>query len=228
MFDLYYGTDTHAIRTNALQAISSVSCTRIDSDTYRVGMVSDVLGAVSLFGDTPVCLIDTPSSVPSFKEEVLAALPTLAESSNQFVIIEGALLAVDRKPYITYATKSQEFKISAAERFNTFAMADALAKKDKKQLWLLLQVATQNGLAEEEIIGVLWWQLKALRVAAVTTSAAEAGMKDYPYQKAKRALVTFAPGELERLSHELLTVYHDGHGGRKDIGLALESWTLTL
>jgi len=103
-----------------------------------------------------------------------------------------------------------------------------LANKDKKSLWLLFCEAKRNGLSGEEIIGTLWWQLKSLRLAAMTNSASEAGMKDFTYNKAKRALRNFRDGELETLSHSLLLAYHDGHGGIRDIDYALEEWVLGL
>jgi hypothetical protein len=93
---------------------------------------------------------------------------------------------------------------------------------------VLLQEARQSGLREEEIIGMLWWQLKSLRLALVTNSADEAGMKEFPYTKAKRALSTFAPGEVVLLSQSLLELYHAGHSGQSDMDVALEEWVLTL
>lgn len=112
--------------------------------------------------------------------------------------------------------------------FNTFAMADALARKDKKSLWVLLQNARHHNVSAEEIIGTLFWQLKSLRLAAETSSALEAGMKPFMYTKAKSALGKFAPGELTTLSRTLLSLYHDGHSGKRDIDLALEKFLLTL
>ena len=88
--------------------------------------------------------------------------------------------------------------------------------------------ARQAGVSAEEVIGILWWQLKTLRLAAVTKSAPEAGMKDFPYNKAKRALGNFSDGELETLSHSVLRVYHDGHAGKTDIDFALEQFVLSL
>jgi hypothetical protein len=82
------------------------------------------------------------------------------------------------------------------------------------------------GLSAEEIIGTLWWQLKTLRLAMLTKSAEEAGVKDFPYNKAKRALKNFKDGEIETLSLRLLNLYHDGHAGKCDIDLALEEWVL--
>jgi hypothetical protein len=59
-------------------------------------------------------------------------------------------------------------------------------------------------------------------------TADEAGMKSYPFDKAKKSLRNFKSGELETLSRDLLRVYHDGHGGIKDIEIGLEEWVLGI
>ena len=172
-------------------------------------------------------MVDTPSANADLAEEVSESLAAMAESPNTFIVLEGTLLAAAKKKYAKHAAMMEEFTAEKAERFNTFAMADALAQKDRRQLWMLLHDARQAGLAAEEIIGMLWWQLKALRLAEVTESASEAGMKDFPYNKAKRALQKFSTGEVAQLSHSLLDLYHDGHAGVRDIDLALEEWVLS-
>ena len=233
MLKVFCGNDVVGVRAAALAAAQKLtdaetSVSTIESDAYTTGVIVEAVGATSLFGGTELFVIDTPSENSDFEAEVKNHLKEMSESANTFIVIEGALLAGPKKEYSKYAESLEEFKTAATERFNTFAMADALASKDKRKLWLLFQEAKAGGLAEEEIIGVLWWQLKALRLAAAASSASEAGMKDFPYNKAKRALATFKDGELEELSHSLLTVYHDGHGGIRDIDTALEKWTLTI
>lgn len=233
MLKVFYGTDTIATRQAAFGFLSGreeqgASTEVIDGETFQAGMLQDVAGAAPLFGGETIYLLDTPSSNKDFAAETETMLETLAESPNQFVVIEGPLLAADKKKWQKHTKDIEEFKAAAGERFNTFAMADALARKDKKTLWLLLQEAKAAGQSAEEIIGVLWWQLKSLRLSATTGNAAEVGMKDFPYNKAKRSLKNFPEGDLTRLSHELLTVYHDGHHGKRDIDLALERWCLTL
>ena len=138
------------------------------------------------------------------------------------------MLAPAKKKYDKHAADTTEFTAEKTERFNTFAMAEAVAGKDKRKLWVLLQEARLSGLRDEEIIGMLWWQLKSLRLAAVTSSASEAGMKDFPYNKSKRALTTFHPHEVESLSQSLLELYHAGHAGIQDMDSALERWVLGL
>lgn len=232
MLEVYCGNDVIQVREQAFAAAekhaADATLTVLDTDTYASGALNDAVGATSLFGGGEIYILDTPSSNEDFAAETKELLDAMAPSTNTFVVIEGALLAAAKKPYQKYASVFEEIKGEKAERFNTFAMADALARKDKKSLWLLLQDATRAGIAAEEIIGILWWQLKSLRLAATTKSAAEAGMKDFPYNKAKRSLSKFKDGELVALSHSLLVVYHDGHAGMRDIDLSLERWLLTL
>lgn len=233
MLEVFYGNNTVAVREAAFSRVAKeeeqgVRVELIDSDTYQPGILEDAVGAASLFGEVTLYVLDTPSSSGEFKEAVSEAAPALAESANLFIVIEGALLAADKKVFSKVTNSVTEHKADTKERFNTFAFADALARKDKKTLWLLLQQARAAQIATEEIIGVLWWQLKTLRLAAKTSSASEAGLKDFPYNKAKRSLTKFKDGELEALSLSLLTVYHDGHGGLVNIDEALERWLLTL
>ena len=113
-----------------------------------------------------------------------------------------------------------------ARPLNPFALTDALVARDKKALWLQLRTLLDNGLRGEEIVGTLWWQLKTMRMAGLTKSAEEAGMKDFSYNKAKQALRKYSKEEVERLSQELLVLYHDAHAGKGDMELSLEKWVL--
>jgi hypothetical protein len=173
-----------------------------------------------------VYLLDTPSLAVEFAAELVDQAVALMTSPHHFVVIEGALLAPVKKVFSTADVPLHELKRVAETTFNPFTMAEAIASKDKRTLWLLLQEAKANNLPAEEIIGIFWWQLKTLRLAQLTKSAAEAGVKDYPYNKAKRALAQFKSGEVERLLLSLSTLYHDGHSGLRDIDLALEEWVL--
>ncbi|MEX0918272.1 MAG: hypothetical protein WDZ93_03915 [Candidatus Paceibacterota bacterium] len=230
MLALFYGTDTGSVRNAAHAHLpKEVSQpTTIDAEVYQRGMLADAVEAVSLFGGVNAYVLDTPSDDEDFQEEVMGLLSALAASAHLFVVIEGKLLAAERKKYEKYAEVVSEFTAPAVERFNTFALSDALADRNKKKLWLLCSDATRAGVSSEELIGMMWWQLKTLRLATVTSSAAEAGMKDFPYNKAKRALGNFKEGELISLSHSLLALHHDARRGKHDLDLALERWVLSL
>lgn len=233
MYVVFYGSDRGKVRDGATEYIDAKlppdgTLTTIDAVDFESGQLADALGASSLFGGSEWFVLDTPSDNAVFIEAVNSTLVEMSESGNTFVILEGSLLMPAKKKYEKYAAEITEFTAEKTDRFNSFALAEALASKDKRKLWVLLQEARLEGLREEEIVGMLWWQLKSLRLAALTKSAAEAGMKDFPYNKAKRALAKFSEGEVERLSQSLLGLYHAGHAGMREMDVALEEWVLAL
>lgn len=233
MYRVFFGTDRNGVRDTATRYIeeempANASLTSIVAADFESGQLTDALGANSLFGGEEWFLLDTPSANSEFHEAVESSLKEMADSPNTFLILEDSLLAAAKKKYEKHAGEMKEFTAQKGDRFNTFSLAEALAGKDKRRLWVLLHEAKVSGLREEEIIGMLWWQLKALRLAALTSSAAEAGMKDFPYNKAKRALTKFSTGEVEKLSRTLLQLYHDGHAGVRDMDVALEEWVLGM
>lgn len=237
MLRTFYGNDMVAVRGAAHQYVltgipwyvaGETSVTAVDADSYQPGIITEAVGGISLFGGTSVYILDTPSGDSAYLTEVTGQLEALAASAHEFIVIEGPLLAALKKPYVKYAQTIEEFSRTSDRSFNVFGMADALARKDRKSLWILLHDAFKAGLTSEEIIGTIWWQLKTLRLAAHTRTAAEAGMKDFSYNKAKRALGTFKEGEVAALSESLLRAYHDARLGKLELDLALERWVLTV
>ena len=232
MLELYFGNDTIAVRQKAIARFDVLveqgfRPERVEALDLTSDKIAEIAGSVSLFGEKTVFLLESPSEAADLIDGFYKALPELAATENAVIVIEGPLLAPAKKKWQAAAVVEECTKPAAA-RFDSFKMAEALSLKDKKSLWVLLQEARREGLSSEEIIGTLWWQLKTLRLVLVTSSAEEAGMKSYPYDKAKRAVRNFKLGELEAISRRLLKVYHDGHGGVKDIEVGLEEWVLTI
>ena len=85
-----------------------------------------------------------------------------------------------------------------------------------------------SNIFTEEIIGLVWWQLKTMRLAAMTQNATEAGMKDYPYRKAKSALQNFPLALVEARARALTKLYHDSRWGKGDLNQLFEMWVLSL
>ena len=127
-----------AARRAALVATSNITTDpdvrlhKVESENYTRGMLTAMLGATSLFGGTEIYLIDTPSEGTDFYDEVVSVLPQMSTSSNSFIVIEGPLVAAERKQFEKSASVLEEFKKAAAAPFNAFAMADALSARDKK------------------------------------------------------------------------------------------------
>ena len=232
MLTIFFGTDVVGVRTKAhayIDARTADGCTveTITREGFAPGLFASLGGGTSLFGGNSVYAIDTPSEDEAMLTEFLGTAGLLAASPHIFVVIENAL-TTEAVEELKRTAELVEVKAGKKESFNPFALADALLRKDKKTLWILLTSAWRNGFSSEEIIGTLFWQLKVLRLVARTKSPEEAGLKPFVYQKAKRALTTFKAGETDTLSEKLLTLYHDGHAGKRDINLALERWVLSL
>ncbi len=232
MLFVYLGDDVTKVRVSAQKKASELivmggDVSVITSEGASPDLLQNALGATSLFRTHEVFILDTLSEEKELFTSVLELTEALAESHNHFVMIEGSLLAGPKKILEKHAKSMMEFK-KVKKEFSPFALGDAFCARDKKTLWILLQDAWREGKSNEEIIGTLFWQLKMLRVAEVTKSASEAGQKPFVYDKAKRALSKFKEGEIKKISHNLVTLYHDGHTGKRTLPNALEAWVLTL
>ncbi len=233
MLYVYFGNDTPRVRQKAFDfsrtlVDGEVQITALTAQHYEEGMITDVAEGVSLFGGRQVIIVDTISEDQSAFSSLLNLLPVMETSPHHFVMIEGALNAAEKKKITKHAVSAEEITAEKKERFNAFLLTEALLRKDKKSLWLLLTEAWREGLSNEEIIGILFWQIKILRLVARTKNADEAGQKPFVYSKAKQALSVFKNGEVDQISRELLSIYHEGHAGKVDTNVALEQWVLKL
>ncbi len=229
MIHLFAGTDQVRNRTEAYALLhaAGVPVEVVDAEVYQPGQMIDVVRSRSLFSDQAGYLIDRPSLEEAFFAETRDLLAEMADSPDMFVIVEGKLTAALKKTYTPFAASVTEHDEKAEAGFPMFAAADALLNRDKRTLWKLVTEGLLSGASAEEIIGILWWQLKTLRVVAKSASPEAAGVKPFVYDKSKRALSRFPGDDLERLSLSLLTAYHDGRNDRP-IELALEAWVLSV
>jgi len=229
----YFGTDVVGARSKAHEFLDRHSAQgavieRITPEGYAEESLRDALGSASLFGGEQIFVIDTPSAEKEMFDFVFDNLDIFAESPNTFVLIEEKLLAPQKKKLEKYAEECVEVTATAKQAFNPFALSDAFLRRDKKSLWLLLQDAKENGMPSEQTAGLLFAQIRSLRLAERASSAEEAGLKPFVWSKAKSGLSKFKVGELDSLSSGLVTIYHDGHSGKQDFELALERWVLEL
>ncbi|NBD74023.1 hypothetical protein GVX82_03195 [Patescibacteria group bacterium] len=238
MLYAFYGSDTEAARARGSELTEKLaakqpdaSLIRLDDETFEVARLPELAGGQGLFVEKFLVVLDRVGGQSAeTKAAVLEYLPHLAESQNIIVLIEGALDAASKKKVEQHAARASEFSANAGKReeFNVFALGDALVARDKKKVWALYREALMRGKPVEEIHGILFWQMKGALIAAHTTSAEEAGMKPYPYQKAKAALKKFSPEELESLTWSLLQVTHEARRGTWDAEVALERWVLRV
>lgn len=115
-----------------------------------------------------------------------------------------------------------------SKEFNIFSLTEVFSQRKKKEAWVLYQKALHAGLSPEEVFYKLFWQVKTLLLADKTKSAVEAGLKPFPYNKAKSALRNFKPGELENISRNLVSGYHRVRRGEGEMETLVERVILSI
>lgn len=238
MLYIYYGTDTKTARSavNALletwkQKNEHISVTRITDETFEESEIDALLGSQGLFASRTVAVLDHVLAVAGAVDILTERFEKIAADDNVFILLEGKIDARTLKKFEKHAHKVQRFDAqeqASGTAFNTFALSDALGARNKKDLWVMVQRAHQHSVADEEMHGILFWQAKSMLLAASTQSAEEAGMKAFPYKKAKQYAQNYSTEELQRLLTRLVKIYHEARRGRRELGVALEQFALTL
>ncbi len=201
----------------------------LDSDSEDlVATLRECLVSRDLFGGEVIC----------FGRRVLGKLEDLTiedldKSATSYVFLEPELTAAEQKKHKDYleivvSNKPDDVSPSKKSKISPFAITEKFAMRDKRGTWVEYQRSLMAGVDPEDIYFKLQWQTRSLLAAKLSGTASEAGMKDYPYNKAKAALPKFKSGEVEKMSNQLLQVWHAGHGGGQEFPLALEQFILSV
>lgn len=242
MIYLIHGSDTFLARAKARQLVESLTTKKPDAlfrrytvENFEQGMLDELIGSQGLFVTRIIIELDTLFANGEYKAVILDTLARLAASENIFIILEEKLLKPELLAFEKHAKKISEY--STADGAFTkkgktgalpFALADALARRDKKDLWALYTQHIATGAVAEELHGLLFWQIKMMLLAATTPSAEAAGIKSFVYNKARSAGANFSLTELHTLSRKMVSIYHDAHRGLGDLNILLERCILEL
>ncbi|MDE1874643.1 MAG: hypothetical protein KGI79_02550 [Patescibacteria group bacterium] len=185
-----------------------------------------------LFENKQIIFMDRVLETPEIRDIVLDKIDAIKESPNIFIFFEGKLTKDVLKKLEKRAEKITEYELAEAagekRDGSFFALADALAARDKKRLWILMREAFDKDAAPEEIHGILFWQAKSLALAGRTANAAEAGLNPFVYGKAKRALGNWKDGDIDALLSQLVHMYHRAHRGQAEFEIELEKLALDI
>lgn len=206
------------------------------SEVVRVGeggeLLESALGYLEqrgMFTPRVTLVIDRPMDSAEGKEYVLEHAETFAASDTQVFIIQPDVDAVTKKKLEKLGTV-EVYDVPHTQNVapppNSFALVDAVQAGDRKRAWILYRQLIVSGASAEEVHGTLAWAARGVVLASKTKSADEAGMKPFPYDKAKRVARTLPPGVAEAQSAELVRLYHDARMGRGTLEDLLEVYLL--
>lgn len=238
MIYFLYGTDfdkAHKKFEGLIEALQKkkpdASLLRFNEDNFEIERIAELTQGQGLFENKFIVALSHVCRNDEGKECIVANIKDIASSENIFVVLEEKVDAKTKKKFETHSEKVQEFeKKEVKERatFNRFAIADALGNRSRKDLWFRYQEALSENVAPEEIHGILFWQVKSMLSAKDAGSPEEAGLKPFPFKKAKSFSRNFTDKELCKLSEDLVGVYHTARRGIDDFDIALEKFVLNI
>ena len=136
-------------------------------------------------------------------------LKNYSETEHILIFSEDSILKKDLTIFEKIGAGIQQFekeqKIESA-KYNTFALADLLGARDKKNLWLGFREAIGSGISAEEIHGIMFWQIKNL--ALVKTSSTNPGMSPFVYSKNQSFVNNYSLAEIQNLAGKMVKIFH--------------------
>ena len=247
MIYFYYGTDAESARKKAKITVDSLIEKKPEATLIKIGnedlvedKVVELVGGQALFSSKYIVHLRNTFDNKENKEVILKNIKDIGKSDNIFIFAEGkmdktALTKIEKnaekmQEYIKPAkTLNKKEKLALiGEKIDFFEFADALGRRDKRGLWVLYQDALAEQVPAEEVHGIFYWQVKSMLLARKCKTPEEANMKSYPFQKAREYSRNYKDGELEKMSSELVSMYHEAHRGNQDFFIALEKFILSL
>ena len=236
MIYLLYGTDTlksreksRALLNNIFAKKPNASYIRIDKENFDESEVEELIGGQGLFENKYIIVFDGLFSDKDIKEILLKNIKEISTSRNIFIFIEEKLNKIEIKKFEKYAEKIQELNETIIKKkFNIFTLTDALGRRDKKGFWVLYQKAKLNNVSDEEVHGILFWQIKNMLLSFDAKDAEAAGLNDFVFRKSLGFTKNYSYNELKKLLRELVFLYHDARKGIHKIDIALERFILGI
>lgn len=220
MIYLLHGTDViksrkklHTLLDSMFTKKPDASFIRIEVGEFEESRLEEFIGGQGLFSNKYIIVFDNLFSDKNTKNVLIKSLKEISESQNIFIFLEEKLNKTELNKFDKYAEKIQSFEVghptsNLGKKFDIFSLANALGKRDKKNLWVLYQKAKLNNIADEQIHGILFWKIKDI----LSTS--------------RKSL--YSNQELKKLSNLLVSVYHDTRKGIHEMDNAMERFILGI
>jgi len=228
MLTVYCGDDIK--KAEAGFASATKGATRLVPDLLPEGALEELAAHADMFG--------TGTSY-AFRGDLPENYVILIKSPSNFFILASVLTPPVKKSLIKQGAILEEYSLSESSKVakekldkqksgRIFKVADRLAARDRKGLWIEYWRLMESGVDAEEIFWKLQWQTKAMLVSSRASSASEAGLHPFVYSKSRAGAANYSKEELISISGKLLDLWRDTHSGRKELPLALEQFILEI
>src|SRR3989344_5024280 len=206
--------------------------TMLDSESFVPEELAGLIASQGLFEVSRIAVLDQVLSEKGTIERVSGLLSDMQESHNTFILFEEKVSLDILEGAEKTDAEILHFPAAEGQKFNVFALTDALGRRDRKRLWVLFHKALlSEGEGEDTlsyISSMLFWQVKSMLLAASAATAEAARLKPFPFQKAKQSLKNYSLEEVKSLSSKLVALVHDSRRGIHDLETALERFVLSI
>jgi DNA polymerase III delta subunit len=237
MFYFLYGKNSKESRKKLNSLVGILHGKRPGSEIFRINdenwsdaQFDELLLAQGLFDQKYIIVLDSLFGKKEVKEFILDRTKEMKESDNVFLILESDADKKTVDKISKHAEKVQEFETTdvKAERFNTFALADAFGKRDKRNLWVGYLKAIELGISPEEISGVLFWQIKNILIAKKTKDAKESKLSPFADSKARMFSKNFTDTEISDKARSIVEATQAVRQGEGEMEVLLEKIVLSV
>jgi DNA polymerase III delta subunit len=236
MITVYTGTDMMEARREAQGAVASLrsespssTLSSFDDLSFSFEQAMEEFHTENLFGGQNILYFE---GILEHPEGELFYRTVLSETPKMIIVVEcdipkDLLVFFER---VGVVRSFAERTVARVERFNSFAVVDALIARDKKSAWVEYVRGVRRKEVPEAVHGQFFWAFRSLYVIA-TNSREEAlacGVKEYTYSKNRAALARWTVEEIRTRLDMLKDMYHDAHEGKVELPDALERFILGL
>jgi len=236
MLYVIYGNDVNKTRDRARGIVSSLRLKKPEASYIEIenfaleNSLETYAGSCGLFAESVLALLDNVLELADGRDNFVKQIDNLAKSQNVFVLLHNGKIPIDILNKLKkVAEKIEEHSVGFKKNsgFSNFDLADALGARDRRKLWILYLQALKNKTAMEEIVGVLFWQLKSIYLSLTALNINDSGLKPFVYSKSKNFAKNFKQDELTDLMFDLVQIYHKAHAGEEEMEISLEKFILS-
>jgi len=203
---------------------------KIDSENFDEEKFRELIVAQDLFVNKYVVGCDHLIGNKKSVDFILENLEEIKSSANIFIILEDSLEEKTLKQVRKFTEKDLSFdkKMGEERKFNVFALTDALGERNRKKLWVLYQEALRADVPAEDVFWRLHWMVKHLLFFKKVKDPASSELKGYARSKIQNYAKNFRVEELEKLSGNLVELFHSARRGEGEMEIELERFVFGI
>lgn len=206
--------------------VDTAECIRVYAEEITQEYIDAYLYGQSLFGGSPVIIIDSIEKNQDIYHYALDRLNDFLEADSLFIFLteDKTLLSYAKEKKILVSSVKEDKKVS--ETTNPFILSDFIFTRNKKEAWIAFQTLKAKGVVAREIHTVLFWAFKTMASVHVAPTAEEARVKPFVFSKAKASKTIWDYKQLQYGLKALTTTFHTDSFDEDAFSFVLEKFIL--